>query len=462
MIFPLRIAGPLGLLAAVALAACGVAETGRDPVDENGSKTDLYYPLGIAAHPDGRYLFVANAVFNRYYNAGTLTVYDTFERRFLPEVATDIGLFAGDLVAARGLEGDAEDDVALFVATRDDSQLWRVAVESPGGRVTGLDAQPARYVGENDLGREPYSIAVDADGRSLTLTHGARGAVTRWGTHRQLWTPELDGGGKPKPLDPPVRCELEVFEGATVVTRHPVNGWWYVSDRFSQFIKMVAEVPLLDAELPEGDDDETPEDARERLERQALLRSCRLFPASSGVFRVEPINEDSRSMGMAFSQDGGLLYVASYAVGFSGGAIRVFDTTVLGSGRPANRLVKAIGLGTRPNMVRVAGCRPDRCPAGTDPASVQAKGQGLVYVTAFHSDQLFVIDPGSLSVVAKVPMPDGPHDIVFMLDGAGHLRGYVTNFNDDSLSILDLEPGSPTRFTVTAKIKSPPPPEDDE
>lgn len=439
MIATLRIAGPLGLLTAVLLGACGVEETGIPPIEYDGngravadSFAPLYYPIGIAPHPDGRYLFVANAGFDRRYNAGTVSVYDTATRTFPPDLAVSIGLFAGDLVAGRTppkTEGGTPGPVQLFVATRDRSELWRVVVSETEGEITGLTAAATRDFGGDDMSPEPYGLALDPDGRGLTVTHTGDGTVSRYSTRASAWETVVPETGAAAPF----RCASPVRDGATVVARHPVNGWWFVSDRFSNFMKMVAEV----SDAAAGVD---PRDG-----------PCRLV--SNGVFRVESVNPDSRSRGVAFNRDGSQMFVAHYTIGSSGGAVRVFDTTVAPSGRPANRLIKAIGLGARPNLIRVAGCRPDLCPPETDPASLAAKGQGLVYVTAFHTDELFVIDPSSLTVIARIPMPDGPHDIVFMLDAAGRMRGYVTNFNDNSLSVLDLEPDSPGRFTVSATIK---------
>jgi DNA-binding beta-propeller fold protein YncE len=78
-------------------AGCGVDETVIAPPNDA-----LYFPVGLAAHPDGRFLYVANAGFDRRFNAGTVTVVDTWTRRVLPEATVRTALFAGELAVARG------------------------------------------------------------------------------------------------------------------------------------------------------------------------------------------------------------------------------------------------------------------------------------------------------------------------------------------------------------------------
>lgn len=392
-------------LAVSVLAGCGVPEDGIDPPDDA-----LYFPIAAAPHPDGRYLFVSNAVFDRQYNAGTLVVYDTFARRIVPESTVRIGLFGGELVAGRGPDGQ----LRLYTPTRDDSRLWQIDVTDTADGPPTLTASAHSDFGTRSFEREPYGISLDPDGEGLVVTHIARGIVSRWSA----------GGAAPA-----FRCSLNVLDGATAVVRHPVLGWWYVSDRFERRIKVVAE--QLD-DLPEG---AIPEEA------------CRLVQVSTIL--VDAFDTRGRTRGMAFNSEGTLLFVASS----SDRSLRAYDTTVLGNGLPNNRLVTALGLGGTPNLVRVAGCRGDACGPDANPDSVAVKGGGLVYVTLFNDDRVLVIDPASLSVIARIEVGDGPNDIAFMLDDAGKLRGYVTGFSDNSLSVLDLEPGSPTRFTRIATIK---------
>ena len=65
-------------LISVLISSCGVDEVGFPPPLDR-----TYYPLGLATHPDGRYLYVSNAMYDRQYNASTVVVLDTYTQKFL-------------------------------------------------------------------------------------------------------------------------------------------------------------------------------------------------------------------------------------------------------------------------------------------------------------------------------------------------------------------------------------------
>jgi YVTN family beta-propeller protein len=470
---PRRALGVVACVAAMA-AGCNIDESGvPPPLDE------LYYPVDIAAHPDGRYLFVANAVFDRRYNAGTILTYDTWTRRVLTEpedtrlagrfgpYAQQIGLFAGNLALGR-VDGDGAP--VLYATTRENNaiQAYRIgdaplrAVCTDAGTCghdpqvscgddaacrQDFDAQPppgcyalagtvvcadldciqgpcAPDADPDAIGTvrsDPFDIALDSGG--AWVTHVGRGEITRYSIDPDTGTLFF-------------ACALNLEGGASSVAVHPQLGWAYVTDRTGNVVQTVEEAPL---------------DAR-RGRRGTLRRTCQLVERDR---LVVDRSGGGRARGLAFSADGTLLYVASN----TDRSLRVYDTTVGRSGRPAHRLVAAIPLGLGPNVVEVAGLRPGEAElpgglrAGPVDDVVKAKGGGLVYVTAFDADRLVVIDPGALAVIARIDIEDGPNEIAFLPDADGRLQAWISLFRSHELALVDIEPGSPTRFEARAVVR---------
>ena len=180
---------------------------------------------------------------------------------------------------------------------------------------------------------------------------------------------------------------------------------------------------------------------------------CRLEERSQLV--IDPDPGEGRTRGLAFSADGTLLYVATG----SDTSLHVYDASIAPNGRPRHVRLGAIPLGTGPNVVRVAGLRPGEVRAGHQldrgavGAAVDARGQGLVYITTFDSDELLVVDPILMAVVARVPTGTGPHEVAFLPDADGHLNAWVANFRDHTLTLVDIDPDSPRRFTALANLR---------
>ena len=420
------------LIASLLLAACGVDETGIDPPDDT-----LWFPLGVAAHPDGRYIYLNNSVFDRRFNAGTVMVYDTAERRVLPEATAEIGLFAGELLLGRTRDADCTGDACVgpltaYTVTRNDNRLIRIGVDAEAGDAPAHldcdrdgstcsgDAVFDSFGLDGPISDDPYGMALDRDG--LWVTHAGRGVISRWDVRS-------DGAFE-------FRCALSLPNGATTVARHPTSGLAYVSDRFGQRIHVVERVAPFGESVAGVAGD-----------------PCSLQVVDT--ITVDPIAERGRTRGMAFSADGTLLYAASS----TDQSLRFYDTTV-GTGGPRNRLLGVLPMGGFPNLVRVAGLRVDevRVDDGIDRGTVGALldtpgvGEGLVYVTLFDADVVVVIDPELMLIVARIPVGDGPHDITFLPDASGALRGYVSLFNEHRLAVLDLDPASDDRFSLIATV----------
>jgi DNA-binding beta-propeller fold protein YncE len=84
----------------------------------------------------------------------------------------------------------------------------------------------------------------------------------------------------------------------------------------------------------------------------------------------------------------------------------------------------------------------------------------LAYVVCWASGQLYVVDPRAAELVSIIPVGKGPHDIAFAPDDPwipSYLRNkaYVSNFAENTISIIDLDVQSPTWHQVIGRIGLP-------
>jgi DNA-binding beta-propeller fold protein YncE len=75
------------------------------------------------------------------------------------------------------------------------------------------------------------------------------------------------------------------------------------------------------------------------------------------------------------------------------------------------------------------------------------------FVTCFQVGEMYVVDPRNGVQVEEVStIGHGPFGIA-----ASVMRNrlYITDFFDDSIAVVDLTPGSPTRYRVVLRIGIP-------
>ncbi len=97
------------------------------------------------------------------------------------------------------------------------------------------------------------------------------------------------------------------------------------------------------------------------------------------------------------------------------------------------------------------------CP---QPSLVKVRSYGswnLAYVTCWASGEVFVIDIDEAKLVSSISVGQGPHDIVFAPDESWivpelRYRAYVSNFAENTIAVIDLDPSSPTWNRVIGKI----------
>src|SRR5205814_393626 len=125
-------------------------------------------------------------------------------------------------------------------------------------------------------------------------------------------------------------------------------------------------------------------------------------------------------------------------------AVLVFDTSLNEFGLPQNRLLARVDVDLTPEELKVV-----PLPGGGE----------LLYVTDFQNDKVHVIDPALLdssSARTEIQVGKSPFGMGF-IDLGGARRLFVTNFDEDTLSAIDVDPQSPTFNQVLYRVGAPRP-----
>jgi hypothetical protein len=144
-------------------------------------------------------------------------------------------------------------------------------------------------------------------------------------------------------------------------------------------------------------------------------------------------------------------------------SVLVLDTRVTDGrnpGQPVNQLVDIIDVCQEPSHLGVRRSLVAGSPGSPD------RPQTELYVACFLSNQIMVVDPDAAQVEDTILVGRGPNAMVFNFgDADDHVtpapparRAFVTHFSEMSIGVIDLEPGSPTRNRLVARIGKPLPP----
>lgn len=400
------------------ITACGVEESGISP-----PKNAFYNPLGLSAHPNGRFLFVSNAVFDRNYNRSYISVVDTFENKIIEDLTTEVDLFAGELKlnlsCDQVAQGECQKRVIGLVTSRDQNTITSFEVQSNADHSAltincgqGTDGQRcgSQFIQHSGLlersSEAPYGLSFD--GEYAYLSHINTGAVSAWRVSEQA--PYLD-----------FACQLQV-PGANLITQHPNRQSVVLSDRFGRSVFQAERIPQSNG-------------------------NCQLRLLSQSTISNSSLNNEHQ--GIAFNADGSQLYVVSS----NEGSLKVFSTALREDGSLFKQQIANIPVGQGANIVRVAGQASKSIDDESSLNTLDQLGQGLVYVTSLKDGTITVIDPQSLTVLSRIEVGRQPHDIAFVLDQQDQLRAYVTLFQEHKVAVIDLQPDSASRFTKIGEIK---------
>ncbi len=409
------------------------------------------FPTGLAVAPDDSLLFVANANSELRFDSGSVLALDLAlvdqiadawtasgaipahcnrdpdhteslicdEAQFIkPNGAVRIGNFATDIA----VQDTGNGTFRLVVPVRGDPSIswidWdgsKLACGTAQGFALCDDAHRLSAIHDNpDVGllpQEPFNAFVDAAGQYAVITHLTTGTITLLDSQIGKDVEIADVG-----LSPFLPDQNTGLTGATGVAGRTPNmpgDLIYVGSRSESRIQMYTVGRPINDALP------------------FLIPGNFFFLSAVGG----NAGQSSDTRGMRFSQDGSRMYL----VNRDPPSLQVYDTAPAADGFPANSLVASA----------------DICRAAST-LTVMDTGDGdRAYLTCFQDGQMYVIDPRDNATVDNIAVIGrGPYAIA---SAPTRKKVYVSNFLEDTVSVVDATPGSPTRNRVILRLGQPKP-----
>ena len=460
----------------------------------------FFYPTGVALTPEGRYLVVTNGNADLKYNGGTVSVVDLVETmrrindpgsyggscRYAPqdplivecqEAETKMdgvtipGLILKDLTIRTGfypgfiiledltegawtpwvperetpgvrryrlytlVRGDPSVTFVDMIMSSDQDDAEVLCLDCGEGcdgdelrdckdsfRIETASAGRDDFLASDALPAEPYGLGLEAAGGFMVLVHLVGGNLSL--IDLVGYQGDLRRGG-PDVVDVLMQVMGQDAEGRSggfnVVARTPGDplGWFYISNRAAAQIVTVRVA---------GGDVAVAEDRGLRLVLgQSIVLTAPYGPLESGA--------DMR--GMAMSPDGNRLYALSRTPP----SLLVVDTT-LENGLPRNEVIDVVEVCPKPSVLKVR-----QGPLG----------RTLAYAVCYGSGEIYVVDTEDAQVVDRIEAGGGPHDLVLVPDVPGipdvvRGHGFVTNFGEHTVGVIDLRETSPNYHQMIGRI----------
>lgn len=435
------------LLAMLALTGCpATSDEVRPPADQ------LFFPAGIGIAPDESVLFVTNANSELRYDSGTVNVIDLDAVEALitgwlgsgvvppdpadcpdcceadadhPETLLicnervaldgDATVRIGNFSTSLGVQALDNGDLRLLVPVRGDPSITWIDYRAVDRRLDcgGAGATP---LCDNDhrldrlrndvelpgLTEEPWSIYVDSGNAFAMVSHLTSGTVSLIDSPANGEAPILaDALGGLFATNPSTGVR-----GATgVAGRSPgsPDGLVYVTSRAEPRVQMLHVYRPPGGGLPV------------------------MVPGE--FFFLDRLLPSSDSRGIAFSADG----ERGYVVNRDPPSLQVIDTEETAEGYPRNEVIGAIEL----------------CRLASVLAVGDSGGGEKAYISCFQDSRVWVIDLQRATLDAIIDVGRGANTFA-MAPGRGRL--FVTNFLEDTVSVIDTVPGSPTENRVVLQL----------
>ncbi len=392
------------VLACCALVSCGVEVQGPEPPRDR-----LVYPVGLALHPSGSFLYVVNSNFDVAYRedrGGTVSVIDTDRLEIIPDAGVQIGTFGGEIKLNSPPDGGP---TRAYVAVRGNRTVTALDIEGGGAllRCRGealTEACQLRTVSDDPFGLAVVTQAVDGPEAGPLLVDFVAVAHLVGGNLSGL---AVRGEGSATSV---TQLSAPLVSGANAINVSPRTGQLYATSRFTNTVVAFRPVLGLNGEL------------------EAIFQTDEVAIESAAPFN----GLDSRGIG--FNRAGTMAFVAN----------RGPNSLIFVDVGPVDPVT---GTGSRNQVV-------DVLPLPSAPAEVlvsEVGGRERVYVTSYASQLITVIDPVSHAVLETIDVPGEPYGMV--IDAVRHKRLYLSLFNSNAVAVVDLDPESPSFHEVVAVIR---------
>jgi DNA-binding beta-propeller fold protein YncE len=151
---------------------------------------------------------------------------------------------------------------------------------------------------------------------------------------------------------------------------------------------------------------------------------------------IDALDPASDTRGLVFSDDGTRAFVVDrYPPG-----LVVIDTS-LEDGLPRNQIIDAIALCPEPSLIYLK----------------KIGDSNRAFVVCFAAGTAYVIDTDALRLIDTILLGQGPNAMAFSLDDQARPLGFVANYVESDIGVIDLLPGSPTEHQLIARIGYPSP-----
>jgi len=272
------------------------------------------------------------------------------------------------------------------------------------GGVSLLDTTTDLVVNAIPISGEPYELAVSPDQTKVYVADNAGNSVSVVATANNTVTATIPVGLGPDgvAVTPNGQFVYVANNDANNPTSNTVSVISTASNSVVQTVT-VGPAPFLPKVTPDGS-----------LVYVASTQGNELSVINTSTNTVTATVPITAPTGLAFAPNGALAYVAQFA---SPGTLTVLAV-------PSNRVVATIPLGS----------------ASANPIKVAITPDGsLVYVTNLSSNNVSVVETGSNSVIATVPVGNQPYAIAVSTDGS---QVYVGNAADGTISVISTATNS--------------------